>query len=60
MRSFDWSRAAPVTCDKSSCHPLGNIVLHSKIASCNSLDFFFNSQDLTQVILLWSYNGISC
>ena len=45
MRSFDCSKAAHVTCDKSSCHPL---------------EFFRNSQDLTRVISLWSYNGISC
>ena len=54
MGSFDWSRAAHVTCDKSSCHPLGNIVLPSQIASCHPLDFcccrerYFFKSELTR------------
>ena len=46
MRSFDWSRAAHVTCDKSSCHLLGNIVSPSQIASCHPLDFFSVEKDI--------------
>ena len=46
MKSFDWSRAAHVTCDKSSCHPLGNIVSPFRYFFCCRERYFLNQSYL--------------